>query len=93
MINISFSHLGRIYDYDDDDSEYDSELDDFIDDGDCTEDISSHIRDIFGYDKRRYRDLDDDDAEMESSFAQVQREEFISKKLGRYTDGCIYACG
>jgi len=72
---------GRIYD-DDDEDEYDSELDDFIDDGDCEEDISSHIRDIFGYDKRRYQGIDDDDRGMESSFAQVQREEFISKKLG-----------
>ncbi|EDV32738.2 uncharacterized protein Dana_GF21992 [Drosophila ananassae] len=71
---------------DEDDSEYDSELDDFIDDGDCEEDISSHIRDIFGYDKRRYRDLDDDDREMESSYAQMQREEFISKKLGMQED-------
>lgn len=68
-------------------------MDDFIDDGDCNEDISSHIRDIFGYDKRRYRDLDDDDAEMESSFAQVQREEYISKKLGKYTDDYMYKCG
>lgn len=76
----SFPFAGRIYD--DDDSEYDSELDDFIDDGGCEEDISSHIRDIFGYDKRRYRDMDDDDDRMESSYAQVQREEFISKKLG-----------
>lgn len=73
--------LGRIYD--EDDSEYDSELDDFIDDAGCEEDISSHIRDIFGYDKRRYRDMDDDDDNMESNFAQVQREEFISKKLGK----------
>ncbi|XP_017096205.2 protein SPT2 homolog [Drosophila bipectinata] len=71
---------------DDDDSEYDSELDDFIDDGDCEEDISSHIRDIFGYDKRRYRDIDDDDRGMESSYAQMQREEFISKKLGMQED-------
>ncbi|XP_034489916.1 protein SPT2 homolog [Drosophila innubila] len=71
---------------DEDDSEYDSELDDFIDDGDCEEDISSHIRDIFGYDKRRYRDLDEDDDQMESSFAQVQREELISKKLGLQED-------
>ncbi|KAH8295984.1 hypothetical protein KR018_008980, partial [Drosophila ironensis] len=69
-----------------DDSEYDSELDDFIDDGDCEEDISSHIRDIFGYDKRRYRDMEDDDRHMESSFAQMQREEFISKKLGMQED-------
>ncbi|XP_037726225.1 protein SPT2 homolog [Drosophila subpulchrella] len=72
--------------YDDDDDEYDSELDDFIDDGDCEEDISSHIRDIFGYDKRRYRGMDDDDRGMESSFAQMQREEFISKKLGMQED-------
>ncbi|KAI8033461.1 hypothetical protein M5D96_013784 [Drosophila gunungcola] len=75
----------RIYD-DDDEDEYDSELDDFIDDGDCEEDISSHIRDIFGYDKRRYRGMDDDDRGMESSFAQMQREEFISKKLGLQED-------
>ncbi|XP_017048230.1 protein SPT2 homolog [Drosophila ficusphila] len=75
----------RIYD-DEDEDEYDSELDDFIDDGDCEEDISSHIRDIFGYDKRRYRGMDDDDRGMESSFAQMQREEFISKKLGLQED-------
>uniref|UniRef100_A0A6P4F562 Protein SPT2 homolog n=1 Tax=Drosophila rhopaloa TaxID=1041015 RepID=A0A6P4F562_DRORH len=75
----------RIYD-DEDEDEYDSELDDFIDDGDCEEDISSHIRDIFGYDKRRYRGIDDDDRGMESSFAQMQREEFISKKLGLQED-------
>lgn len=31
----------------------------------------------------RYRDIDDDDdPRMESSFAQQQREEYISKKLG-----------
>lgn len=27
--------------------------------------------------------MDDDDDNMESNFAQVQREEFISKKLGK----------
>lgn len=71
----------------DDDSEYDSEMDDFIDDGDEEEDVSSHIRDIFGYDKQKYRDLDDeDDAAMESNFAQVQREEYISKKIGIQED-------
>ncbi|XP_020803798.1 protein SPT2 homolog isoform X2 [Drosophila serrata] len=70
----------------DDDSEYDSELDDFIDDGDCEEDISSHIRSIFGYDRRRYKDQDDDDRDMESSFAQMQREELISQKLGLQED-------
>ena len=44
--------MNNIYD-DDDDSEYDSELDDFIDDGDEEEDYSSHIKAIFGYDKSR----------------------------------------
>lgn len=35
----------------------------------------------------RYRHIDEeDDRNMESSFAQVQREEFISKKLGRQED-------
>ena len=37
-------------------SEYDSEMDDFIDDSDAKVDISAEIRNIFGYDKRRYRD-------------------------------------
>jgi protein SPT2 len=41
---------GRIEDSD----EYDSELDDFIDDGPGeTEDYSKHIKEIFGYDKSR----------------------------------------
>uniref|UniRef100_A0A1B0C3V8 Protein SPT2 homolog n=1 Tax=Glossina palpalis gambiensis TaxID=67801 RepID=A0A1B0C3V8_9MUSC len=71
---------------DEDDSEYDSEMDDFIDDGDAEEDYSTHIKAIFGYDKSRYRDLDEDDAAMESSFAQVQREEYISKKIGIQED-------
>jgi len=40
---------GRIIDDDD----YDSEMDDFIDDGDCEDDYSSHIKEIFGYDKSK----------------------------------------
>ncbi|XP_061402195.1 protein SPT2 homolog [Musca vetustissima] len=76
----------RILD-DDDDSEYDSELDDFIDDGDEEEDYSSHIKAIFGYDKSKYRDIDEeDDRMMEASFAQIQREEYISKKIGMQED-------
>uniref|UniRef100_A0A182P4E0 Protein SPT2 homolog n=1 Tax=Anopheles epiroticus TaxID=199890 RepID=A0A182P4E0_9DIPT len=73
----------------DSDSEYDSEMDDFIDDGDCEEDYSSAIKEIFGYDKSRYRDDydDDDDADnMESSYAQQMREEYISKKIGLMED-------
>lgn len=55
----------------DSDSEYDSEMDDFIDDDDADMDFSSHIKQIFGYDKSRYRDDDDDVDGMESNFAQV----------------------
>ena len=37
-------------------SEYDSEMDDFIDDSDAKIDISAEIRNIFGYDRRKFRD-------------------------------------
>ncbi|XP_050679955.1 protein SPT2 homolog [Leptidea sinapis] len=71
----------------DSDSEYDSEMDDFIDDGEEELDYSSAIKEIFGYDKSKYRDIDDDDdPAMESNFAQQQREEYISKKLGIMED-------
>lgn len=75
----------RILD-DSDEDEYDSEMDDFIDDGDEELDYSSEIRKMFGYDKSRFRDEDDDIDDMESSFAQQQREEFISKKAGLMED-------
>ncbi|XP_055841278.1 protein SPT2 homolog [Episyrphus balteatus] len=75
----------RIYD-DDDEDEYDSDLDDFIDDGPDGEDYSQHIKAIFGYDKSRYRDIDEDDSGMESTFAQQMREEYVSKKIGLMED-------
>ncbi|XP_058789197.1 protein SPT2 homolog [Phymastichus coffea] len=75
--------------YDEDDEEYDSELDDFIDDGpeDESADYSKYISEIFGYDKNKYRHLDDeDDTAMESNFAQQLREEFVSTKIGIMED-------
>nr|CAD7414519.1 unnamed protein product [Timema poppensis] len=67
------------------DDEYDSELDDFIDDGpEETEDYSKHIREIFGYDKSKYNDFDEDDECMESNFGQVLKEEFNSAKIGKF---------
>ncbi|KAJ8972699.1 hypothetical protein NQ314_000066 [Rhamnusium bicolor] len=51
----------------DDDSEYDSEMDDFIDDDEPEDDYSKYISEIFGYDKSRYRDVDDDVDNMEST--------------------------
>ncbi|CAG9826893.1 unnamed protein product [Diabrotica balteata] len=76
---------GRILD-DDDEDEYDSEMDDFIDDDDAGDDISSYISEIFGYDRKRYRDVDDDVDDMETSFAQQMKEEVISTKIGIMED-------
>lgn len=74
---------GRIYS--DDEDEYDSEMDDFIDDGpqDGLEQVSKTISEIFGYDRRKYRDVEDDDIDnMESNFSQQMKEEFFSSKAG-----------
>lgn len=72
---------GRILD---DDEEYDSEMDDFIDDGPEEEqDYSKYISEIFGYDKSRYKHVDDDIDNMESTFAQQMKEEVISTKIGK----------
>ncbi|KAJ6639797.1 Protein SPT2 like [Pseudolycoriella hygida] len=75
---------------DDDDSDYDSEMDDFIvDDGpeqQDYQDYSEHIQKIFGYDKSKYRGMDEDVDNMESSFAQQMREEYVSKKIGLMED-------
>merc|ERR1719166_832305 len=48
----------------DSEEEYDSEMDDFIDDTDAKVDISAEIRSIFGYDKRKYRDEGEFDDRM-----------------------------
>ncbi|XP_018331255.1 protein SPT2 homolog [Agrilus planipennis] len=70
----------------DDDEEYDSEMDDFIDDGPEEEaDYSKYIRDIFGYDKNKYKNIDDEDVE-EASFHQQWKEEIISTKIGIMED-------
>lgn len=42
---------GRVVDSE---SDYDSEMDDFIDDGEVDMDYSKHIKEIFGYDKSRF---------------------------------------
>lgn len=80
-----FKYAGRIID-DEDDEEYDSELEDFIDDEveEGNEDYSKYISEIFGYDKNKYKYVDnDDDAAMESSFAQQLKEEYVSTKIGK----------
>ncbi|XP_075568039.1 protein SPT2 homolog [Pelecanus crispus] len=72
----------------DDDDEYDSEMDDFIEDeGESQEEISKHIREIFGYDRKRYKDESDYALRyMESSWREQQKEEARSLRLGVQED-------
>ncbi|KAK4293608.1 hypothetical protein Pmani_033709 [Petrolisthes manimaculis] len=70
----------------DDESEYDSELDDFIDDGDAEVDYRSEIGKLFGYDRNKYKDDEDDLSDMEASYSQMQKEERISAKIGLKED-------
>ncbi|XP_045480439.1 protein SPT2 homolog [Harmonia axyridis] len=72
---------------DDDDDEYDSEMDDFIDDGpEEEENYSKYIQEIFGYNKSKYANMDDDVDLMESSFCQQMREEEFSSHIGELED-------
>ncbi|XP_073898899.1 protein SPT2 homolog isoform X2 [Castor canadensis] len=75
-------------DDDDDDDEYDSEMDDFIEDeGEPQEEISKHIREIFGYDRKKYKDESDYALRyMESSWKEQQKEEAKSLRLGMQED-------
>jgi len=71
----------------DSEEEYDSEMDDFIDDNDSKVDISAEIRNIFGYDKRTYKDEDFDDRSMENNkFSSIMMEEARSARIGRMED-------
>lgn len=72
----------------DDDEDYDSEMEDFIDDGGEPQDeISRHIREIFGYDRNKYKEESDYALRyMESSFREQQKEEARSLRLGIQED-------
>ncbi|KAM9658180.1 protein SPT2 homolog [Trichechus inunguis] len=78
----------REYDEEDDDDEYDSEMEDFIEDeGEPQEEISKHIREIFGYDRNKYKDESDYALRyMESSWKEQQKEEAKSLRLGMQED-------
>nr|XP_024219820.1 protein SPT2 homolog isoform X2 [Halyomorpha halys] len=71
-----------------DSEEEDSELEDFIDDDTVEDgsDYSKYISEIFGYDKSKYLNDDDEDECMESNFAQQMREEYVSTKIGIMED-------
>lgn len=77
----------REYEEEDDD-EYDSEMEDFIEDeGEPQEEISKHIREIFGYDRKKYKDESDYALRyMESSWKEQQKEEAKSLRLGVQED-------
>ncbi|XP_026872183.2 protein SPT2 homolog [Electrophorus electricus] len=67
-----------------DEEDYDPEMDDFIDDeGEDQDEISKHIREIFGYDRNKYKDESDYALKfMESSWKEQQKEEARSLRLG-----------
>ena len=50
----------------DDEDEYDSEMDDFIDDSDTKMDVSAEIAKMFGYNRHKYRDEDFDDRDADN---------------------------
>ncbi|XP_041132236.1 protein SPT2 homolog isoform X2 [Polyodon spathula] len=74
--------------FDDDEDEYDSEMEDFIDDeGGDQDEVSKHIREIFGYDRSKYKDESDYALRyMESSWKDQQKEEARSLKLAVLED-------
>lgn len=77
-INLSYK---RKYE---DEEEYDSEMEDFIDDeGENQDEISKHIKEIFGYDRNKYKDESEYALKfMESSWKEQQKEEARSLRLG-----------
>ena len=74
----------------DDYDEEDEDMDSFIDDDgggeeeDEIPDVSKAIRDIFGYDKRKYIGMDEDIEE--ASYSQIMKEEARSQRIGRQED-------
>ncbi|XP_069755294.1 protein SPT2 homolog isoform X2 [Narcine bancroftii] len=71
-----------------DEEEYDSEMDDFIDDaGESQDEISKHIKEIFGYDRTKYKDESDYALRyIESSWREQQKEEAKSLRMGIMED-------
>lgn len=83
--------------YSDSDDELDQDIDGFVVDylsseeeeemDEDYEDYSKHIRDIFGYDKRKFKyESDYDIANMEANFREVMKEEARSARLGLQED-------
>jgi protein SPT2 len=79
-----------IDDLEEEEDEDDDDMRGFIDDGSDEDDqcdYSHYIRELFGYDRRKFRDEPKGDLrDMESSFSRVMQEETISAKLGLLED-------
>ncbi|XP_076435237.1 uncharacterized protein LOC143275059 [Babylonia areolata] len=77
-----------VIDSESEEDEYDDEMDDFIDDGEVEDAgaVSKMIQQMFGYDRRKFRDEDDDDRNMEVGFSQVMKEEARSARIGLKED-------
>ncbi|GFQ87424.1 hypothetical protein TNCT_219591 [Trichonephila clavata] len=71
----------------DEDDDDDDDMSDFIDDrtSQNDDDYSKYIQEIFGYDRNKYVDDDDDDI-IESNFSQLLKEEKHSAKEGYRED-------
>lgn len=52
--------------------------------------VSNLIKKMYGYNKYSYANEDEDDSNMEAGYDEIQREEFISRKLGRKEDELEY---
>ncbi|TKW05913.1 hypothetical protein SEVIR_7G207200v4 [Setaria viridis] len=57
-----------------------------FDEDEDEEDPLAMIRNMFGYDPRRYAGRDEDDSDMEADFATIEREEKRSARIARQED-------
>lgn len=74
---------------DNSDDEYDPDLEDFIaeDEEDEEVDVSSHIKQIFGYDKSKYgRESEWELSKMDASYKDIQKEEKMSLRIAKQED-------
>lgn len=86
--------IRRQFDYEEYDSEEESDLEDFIDDTPIIEnedvsyrDYSKHIKEIFKYDRSKYANEPSfDDRRMESRYTDILKEEAYSARVGMKED-------
>jgi protein SPT2 len=57
-----------------------------FDEDEDEEDPLAMIRNMFGYDPRKYAGRDEDDSDMEADFATIEREEKRSARIARQED-------